>query len=439
MSRRTTLAERVEIIELSEAGLSDGQIVRQTGWSLSLVRKWRRRGRQQLVSVMGRPKRGSLSSFPEEMRETVSRWREGHPGWGEETMHSQMQNHAAFAEQKIPSTATVGRYLQEQALTRLYEKHSELPQHKQPLVSSAHQLWQMDAQGYQTVAGVGRVALINLNDVYSHVRLLSYPCWLGQQRVERHANTEDYQIALRLAFSDWGLPQCLQVDHESVYYDNHSQSPFPTRLHLWLLALGISLTFSRVHRPTDQAMTERSHQLWTTQVIEGQTFCDWYHLYHTLRQRRTFLNEQLPCRTLDNQPPLVAFPQAHHSGRLYRPEYEADLLDLQRVYDYLAQGRWYRLVSQVGTFSLGGYVYYLGHKFAKKYIVLTFDATDYHLICQDASGDILKRFHIQGISENILSGNLINAINLPHFQLELPFDWSTQRVLRLFEGVPVTT
>jgi len=43
------------------------------------------------------------------------------------------------------------------------------------------------------------VTLINLNDRYSRGRLLSYPCWLGSQRVERLPATEDHN-GVRLAF-----------------------------------------------------------------------------------------------------------------------------------------------------------------------------------------------------------------------------------------------
>lgn len=439
MSKQTTLAERIEIIELAEAGLTDRQIATQTGWSIHVVRKWRRRGRQQLTSPMGRPKKGALSSFPQTVTQTVERWRQSHPGWGEETLQAEMKGHRAFVDRPIPSAATIGRYLQQQALSRPYQKHAELPETSPQQAQKPHQVWQMDAQGCQTVAGVGRVSLLNLNDVHSHLRLLSYPCWLGKQRVERHADTEDYQIALRLSFTDWGLPQRLQVDHESVYYDNRSQSPFPTRLHLWLLALGIPLTFSRVHRPTDQALTERSHQLWTAQVITGQRFADWDHLYQALRKRRTFLNQHLPCRTLDNKPPLVAYPEARHSGRPYRPEYELDLLKLQPVYDYLAQGRWYRLVSQGGTFSLGGHVYYVSSQFAKQHLEITFDPADKHLVCRGAKGDIVTRLTIQGLSKETLMGTLADYINLPHFQLALPFDYPSQRVIRLCAGIGGTT
>jgi transposase len=439
MGKATNLSERIAIIELAEAGLTNRQIVQQLGQTMAVVKKWRHRGRTGLKSKMGRPGQGSLSSFRPEIKETIDRWRAAHPKWGEKTLQAELKRHPAFDNQPIPSASAIGRYLKEQGLTQPYEPHSDLSQTRYQRAEDVHQVWQMDAQGYQPIAGVGRVYLINLNDVYSHLRLLSYPCLVGTERVERHPDTEDYQIALRLAFSDWGLPHHLQVDHESIFYDNRSKSPFPTRLHLWLVALGIGLTYSRVCRPTDQGLTERSHQLWTDQVIEGQTFNDWDHLYLALQQRRIFLNEHLPCRSLNNQPPLSAYPQARYSQKPYRPEQEFALLDLQRVFDYLAQGRWFRLVSRSGTFSLGGQVYFISTKLAHQQIEITFDPDRLHLVCRSADQHIFSRLPLQGISKESLIGSFALQFNLPFFQLALPFDFSTFRWLRLCAVLPVTT
>jgi len=161
----------------------------------------------------------------------------------------------------------------------------------------------MDARGYEAVPGVGWVMLINLSDCYSHTYLLSYPCVVGTQRVTRHPDTRDYQDALRLAFMAWGLPASIQADHESVFYDNLDKSPFPTRLHLWLLALGAPLTFGRLGRPTDQGLVERSHQTWYRQVLQGQRFADLQALHQALQERRDFLNYHLPCASLAERPP----------------------------------------------------------------------------------------------------------------------------------------
>jgi hypothetical protein len=95
------------------------------------------------------------------------------------------------------------------------------------------------------VAGVGRVCLINGVDVVSRLRVESYPS-IGTT----NPPTEDYFLALRRAFLTYGLPSCVSFDHGTVFYDNTTPSPFPTRLHLWLLALGVDVRFTRKRCPT---------------------------------------------------------------------------------------------------------------------------------------------------------------------------------------------
>lgn len=434
MSKVTTLEERIEIMERAQAGQTDQHIAQRLKRPMSTVRKWRRRaqrgGREALASAMGRPKQGAGATFSPRLRACLRQWRQQHPGWGPHTLRAEL---AGAWTGRLPSVASIARFVKEQGLSRPYERHSALPSSGVQTASTAHPVWEMDARGYQRLPGVGVVTLINLNDRFSHARLLSYPCVVGSTRWQRHADTDDYQTALRLAFTDWGRPDCLQVDHEGVFIDNHSRSPFPTRLHLWLLALGVELRFGRPGQPRDQAMTERSHQLWATQCLDGQAYPAWLPLYLSLRQRRVFLNHHLPCRTLNGQAPLQAYPQAVRSPRPYRPEWEAQLLDMQPVWRYLAQGRWFRKTSKDGTFSLGGQDYYLGLPWARQDLEITCAAADPHLNCLDPAGHLITRKPLQGITIQTLMGALFDPFHLPAFQLALPFPGQPQSVVRLFE------
>jgi hypothetical protein len=45
-----------------------------------------------------------------------------------------------------------------------------------------------------------------------------------------------------------------------------------------------------------------------------------------------------------------AYPQALHSGRAYRPEWEEELVALEQVWSYLAQGQWFRNIGSNGVF-----------------------------------------------------------------------------------------
>ena len=435
MARTTTLEERCCIVDYVQAGLNDGDIAAKMNRSIHTVRKWRRRfnsgGRAALASTMGRPLTGAMSTFAAPIRQTVLQWRNDHPGWGTKTIHSQLRQESAWAEGRLPSPATIGRLLKAEALTRHYHRHSALPEPPRLPVTVPHQRWQLDAQGNEQVPDLGTVSLINLIDTSSRVRLLSYPCAL--ERPQSHPTTVDYQTALRLAFSHWGLPRQLQFDHESVFFDSTSKSPYPTRLHLWLSALGIEVVFSQGPPPNEQAIVERSHQLWFEQVVNGARFACWGAFYEALLRRREFLNSMLPCATLGEQPPLLAYPEARHSGRWYRPEIEAALLDLGRVDAYLGQGRWYRLASKDATVRLGGQVYYVGVEQKRMSLEITYDGQARQLCFHNAAGQEVTRRAIKGVSQEALLGAMEPYVNLPSFQLQLPFRWSDQGVIRLCE------
>lgn len=443
MARMTSLQDRATIDQLAQLGYTDSQIATEVGWKVRTVRKWRRRaqrdGRTGLASKMGRPATGALSSYPVRLRETLHAWRAAHPGWGPKTLRAELEADERFEGQRLPSMSAIANFLKERDLARSYERHSELPQSALRATSAPHEEWEMDSRGQERVPDIGIVALINLSDDFSKAKIRSYPCVVGQKRATRRPRTEDYQLVLRLSFTEWGLPDRIGVDHDSVFYDNTCKSPFPTRFHLWLLALGVDLAFGRPGRPTDQATVERSHQTWAWQALEGQTFSEWGQLRAYLEQRRHFLNYCLPCSTLGELPPLVAHPEALQPRRLYRPEWEEELLDLSRVYAYLAKGQWFRQVSQVGTVSLGQQTYGLGVAWKGEPVDITFDPEDKHLVFRSADGEQERRLPLKGVSVTDLMGEMGPLVNLDHFQLALPFTWDEWRVTRLCETLGGTT
>jgi transposase len=86
----TNYPERLKIEKLSKKGLTDRKIAEPLGFSLHTIRKWRRRLKQggigAVLSHMGRPKLGPLSSFPREMCAWLKRQCKQHPGWGAKTV-----------------------------------------------------------------------------------------------------------------------------------------------------------------------------------------------------------------------------------------------------------------------------------------------------------------------------------------------------------------
>jgi putative transposase len=391
----TTFQTRLEISEYAAAGLNDTQIATAVGCSVWTVRKWRRRslkrGRVGFTSQMGRPATGPLSTFPAELKQTILQLRKLHPGWGPMALLSALKMDAYWRTQPLPSRARIARLLKQAGLTRRYQPHHDLLQPPRAELSTPHQEWQMDAQGIMRVEGVGRVSLITIVDVVSRLKAESYP-----SLESTNPALPDYQLTLRRAFLTYGLPQILTLDHGTVFYDNTTPSPFPTKLHLWLLALGVQVRFTRKRCPTDHAIIERTHQTMTAQALLGQTYTSPADLWAGLDERRVALNQFLPSRALSHKAPLEAYPHAIHSGRMYRPEWEEDLLCLQNVWSYLQQGRWFRSSRCNGVFSLGSAEYYIGKQFASRCIEIRFDPDAIAFICQPEGSEELVRVPAQG-------------------------------------------
>lgn len=418
----TTLEERIEIAERASAGEKSREIAEALGRPISTVRKWRQRynrhGRAGLSSQMGRPAEGALAQSSPEMKAAILKMRDECPGWGAKTLRLELAKDERFADQKLPSRSRIAAYLKEQQKVRKYERRQELPEPERQPLQRPHQEWELDAQGVTTIAGLGKVSVINVLDIYSHVSVDSHACLRT-----RHPKAEEYQRMLRRSFVRYGLPEQISLDHDSAFYDNKSASPFPSRIHLWLIALGVQVRFIHKPPPMEHAHIERHHQTIARQAFEGQTFRDLSELQRQLQARILFLNQEYPTSALNDRPPLQAFPLASHSGRVYHPQSEEQLLNLQWVFDYLKSARWFRKVSSVGTFSLGGIIYNATSKFAQQTLEITFDHETGKLVCLPEKCEMTFHLDIKGLTKSSLMGQAANLPGYMDYQLPLPFGY----------------
>ncbi len=421
--RRTSYEQRIEMGERAAAGENDRQIAAALGCSVWTVRKWRRAfqrtGRSALVSHMGRPAQGALAESPPAVRADIERLRRQHPGWGAIPILDHLAHLTPDAAADLPSRARVAAFLQEQGFVRHYERHGGCKQVATPAAMQPHDEWEMDAQGVQTVAGLGAVSVINISDVVSRLKIASYP----QQG--SHLDGHVYPVALRRAFAQYGLPRRITLDHDSAFYDNTCQSPYPTRLHLWLVALGVEVVFIEKRPPAAHAIIERSHQTMSGQAVKGQRWGSQAALWYELDERRQVLNERLPCRSLNGQAPLAAYPDAASSPRLYRLEWEEEMLDLARVHALLATGRWFRLASSHGEFGLGTQHYNVSRANARAMLEISFDPATLEFVIQLAGTQQSIRRPALGLTKADLMGDWTTP-PLPNYQFGLPFsrqDW----------------
>lgn len=379
---------------------------------------------------MGRPEQGCLSSFSPTIAYQILSMRTKHPGWGPKTIWTELKLDKRLTDVQIPKPSTIALFLKVKGLVKKYEKNIPLPNSQLHSAKYPHHIWQIDGQGVTFIEGVGKVHLINTKDVFSKTYCGSFP-----QHASLYSGSPSgtsYQYALRAAFCEFGLPNTIQTDHASVFYENKGKSPFPTRFHLWLISLGISLIFSRKNTPTDQGIVERAHQTITNQVIKGNSFDSILSLHSYCDKRRKQLNEHLPCSTIGKMPPLKAFPKARYSNRPYSPLAEEQMIDLNRVYQFLAKGKWIRKAGKNKTMHLGGQWYYIKKAETSSILHIEFNAEKKLLVFRDVNEQLVEMQPIKGISPEILMGESFFEANMPHYQLKIPFDWENHLLSTTF-------
>jgi hypothetical protein len=103
-------------------------------------------------------------------------------------------------------------------------------------------------------------------------------------------------------------------------------------------------------------------------------------------------------------------------------------MDLDRVYVYLGQGRWFRKASNVGVVKLGQESYWLGRDWQRREVEITFAAEDRHMVFR--AGGEEKRLPVKGITLDKLMGEIGPLVHLNTFQLSLPFTWNEWRQIQ---------
>ena len=132
---------------------------------------------------------------------------------------------------------------------------------------------------------------------------------------------------------------------------------------------------------------------------------------------------------MGGQARLQAYPNAAHSRRHYRPEWEAGLLDLKRVYQYLARCRWFRLIKNANCVVLGGTDYYIGKPLCGQAMEITFDAQHCVFLANVIGTTKTIALPPQRMSVPDLMGELSHLLGLPSYQLALPFSHEAWRQL----------
>ncbi len=233
----------------------------------------------------------------------------------------------------------------------------------------------MDLKEDVQIGGIGVVSFVNIYDIGSGIMIGSYPFVVAgisssndsQKKAQaRDLSWKDIGCALREAFSQWGFPVRIRTDRGPQFIGSE-KSVLPSLFSLWLIGLGIEHRLNeKPYSPQLNGGVERMHRTLANRVYKNAHFDSAQALRVALKEEIHWLNSKEPrhARASYDQIPLVAHPQATHSGRHYSKDLEADLFDSTRVWRYLAQHVVLtRKVSKTGQVSVNDLSYCVGRQF----------------------------------------------------------------------------
>lgn len=424
-----SLAEKERLYAEKVRGRSLAAIATELGCSFETARKWWRVARDHGRSAFqqtrrGRAPSGVLSRFAPVLISRALAFKRDHPTWGPDRVLAELQSDPLLAGQCLPSRSRLAVLFKTScpelvALRRPRRTPAPAP----PRPRAVHECWQLDFQEAIPLAEDHRASIATIRDPVGAAIVASRAFDVTAGSRGRRLSWQEVRGVLRSAFAQWQtLPDSLQTDNE-VCLGGQPSDPWPSLLTLWLAGLGVRHHFIRPNTPTDQAQVERTHRTLDGFVGLPDPTLDLTELQARLDQEREMHNRWLPSRASDcaARPPLVAHPELLRPRRPYAIEWERELFDEQRVYDYLAGILLERKVSRTGQIQLGGRSRSVGRAAAGQVVRVVCDAATHEWIVCVASDIEIKRLPIHGLDASSLTGIAdVPMQDLPPLQLTLP-------------------
>ncbi|HVM72860.1 MAG TPA: hypothetical protein VMT91_13945 [Anaerolineales bacterium] len=433
VQKKLTNEDHEKIYMRKESGERLQEIADDLKISYECARKWWRRGKRGGLAGLvfkkrGRPIKGILSEFAPEVRTAILNLKRKHKRWGATRILLELGSNPELKGQRLPNRSRLYPYFQQQCpeCLNIWTKHKEVPRPTQ--ATAVHEMWQLDHQEGHRLKDGSIATVCNIRDPYGAAMIASQAFEVKTEKRWRKLTWEEVRQVLRQGFCEWKtLPDSVQTDNEMGLGGNPND-PFPSWLSLYLAGLGIKHVFIRSHRPTDQPQIERNHRTLDGLTDDEDSRRDIPSFQQALDQERICYNQRFPSRASNCQqkPPLEAHPALLAPRRLYQPEWETALFDIQRVFSYLATFTFDRKVNRNGQVTLKGLHYTVGLTHAGKDIQVRLDAVtqEWIFIEQDGQGQPceIRRRPLVGVDFTTLTGlsEPKDPPVLPPIQLTLP-------------------
>lgn len=302
----TSMTSRSEFVALARSqSISVSALARRFGISRKTAYKWlaRNDADEPLADRSRRPRHSPTRTAPE-MELAVVALRRAHPCWGGRTLQQVLIDRG---QANVPAPSTITHILRRHGLlqARLAGQGGAWQRFEH---DAPNDLWQMDFKGTISI-GAGRCDPLTVLDDHSRYNLVL--------RATPDMRSATVKSVLTDAFRRYGLPVRMNMDNGSPWGSPHGQSRGLTALSIWLVRLGIQVSFSTPAHPQTNGKAERFHRSLKAEVVNGRVFTDHAHLQNAFDAWRDIYNTVRPHQGIDVQTPstryrpsLRSFPEA---------------------------------------------------------------------------------------------------------------------------------
>lgn len=188
---------------------------------------------------------------------TILAIKEEHPFWGAKKIAVIAKRQGGI---EVPSITTINKILKDHDLVEPRVKTGKLTErfeHKYPNV-----LWQMDFKGHFGYFE-GRCHPLTIIDDHSRYSIALEPC-----RDQKRYTVQNHLIS---CFQRFGIPKRINVDNGTPWGAMYECARY-TSLSVWLIKLGIVVSYSQPGRPQTNGKDERFHRTLKQEIIRPNYF-----------------------------------------------------------------------------------------------------------------------------------------------------------------------
>lgn len=281
------------------------------------------------------------TKMKEEVIEKIISIREKHPHWGARKIRAILERQQI---ERLPAKSAIHKVLKrygyitdEKASNHHYQRFEhEAPNH----------LWQMDFKGHFEYEK-GRCHPLTILDDHSRYSIALKACM--------NEKGETVKPILVEAFRAYGLPERINVDNGNPWGSLFESARYTT-LSIWLIRIGVKVSYSRPYHPQTNGKEERFHRTLKLELLTSNYFKSIDHIQQQFDEWRSIYNLERPHEGIHMQVPADRYVPSYR-------DYPEVLPQIEYADDFLIKRADCR-----GRLSINARSIFIGMPFAKELI-----------------------------------------------------------------------